>query len=95
MTLHESRTQVTPTSSGIPWLGFVVFPEYRKVKARKVRHASRHLGARYDAYCAGEISFAEFDAGVQGWINHVRHADSWGLRRYMLAPFRLNSANVR
>jgi len=95
LTLHESRTQVTPTSSGIPWLRFVVFPEYRKVKARKVRHATPRLRARYEAYCAGEISFAEFDASVQGWINHVRHADSWGLRRYMLTPFRLNSTNLQ
>jgi RNA-directed DNA polymerase len=94
LTLHESRMQVTPTSSGIPWLGFVVFPEYRRVKARKVRHATRRLGARYEAYCAGEISFAEFDASVQGWINHVRHADSWGLRRHVLAPFRLNRPDV-
>jgi hypothetical protein len=34
LTIHESRTQVTPTSSGILCLGIVVFPEYRKVKAR-------------------------------------------------------------
>ena len=89
LTLHESRTQVTPTASDILWLGFVVFPEYRAVKAHKVRHATRRLGACYEAYCAGEISFAE-----QGWIKHVRHADSWGLRRHLLAPFRLNPDDV-
>ena len=31
------------------------------------------------------ISFAEFDSSVQGWINHVRYADSWGLRSHVLA----------
>jgi hypothetical protein len=30
------------------------------------------------------VSFAEFDASVQGWLNHVRHADSWGLRQHIL-----------
>lgn len=90
LTIHESSAQVVPAASGIPWLGFVVYPEYRQLKARKVRHATRRLGQRYDAYCAAEISFAEFDASVQGWINHARRADSWGLRRHMLAPFRLN-----
>jgi hypothetical protein len=39
--------------------------------------------------------FAELDAGVQGWINHVRHADSWGLRRHLSAPFPLKPGNVR
>ena len=76
-----------PVRCGIPWLGFVVYPTHRRVKARKVVQASRRLGDRYGAWQKGEISFAEFDASVQGWINHVRYADSWGLRRHVLEPF--------
>ena len=89
LAIHESSAQVMRTECGIPWLGFVVYPDYRKLKARKVRHATQRLRQRYEAYYAGVISFGEFDASVQGWINHVRHADSWGLRRRMLAGFRL------
>jgi hypothetical protein len=29
----------------------------------------------------GKITFAELDAGVKGWVNHVRFADTWGLRK--------------
>lgn len=83
-----------PSADGIPWLGLVVFPEHRRVKARKVRHATRRLRERYDAYCAGEISFAELDASVQGWINHARFADTWGLRRRLLTPLRLRLGDV-
>jgi hypothetical protein len=71
-------------NNGIPWLGFIVFPAHRLIKASKVHHFSRRLHNRWRAHCAGEISFAEFDATVQGWINHVRYGDSWGLRRHML-----------
>ena len=35
----------------------------------------------------GAISFGEFDASLQGWINPVRQADSAGLRTHVLAPF--------
>nr|AEQ20335.1 hypothetical protein [uncultured bacterium EC5] len=87
--MRERATQVVPTAAGTPWLGFVVYPDQTLVKARKVRHGSRHLGAQYEAWRSGEISFAEFDASVQGWINHVRHADTWGLRQHVLAPFEL------
>ena len=87
LTLHERATQVAPTAAGTPWLGFVVYPDHTLLKARKVRHATRRLGAQYEAMRAGTISFAEFDATVQGWINHVRQADSWGLRNHVLAPF--------
>jgi hypothetical protein len=38
--------------------------------------------------CQGHITFAEFDASVQGWIAHVRPADPHGgLRAQVLAPF--------
>ncbi len=41
----------------------------------------------WDAWQTGKISFAEFDASVQGWINHVRYADSWHIREKVLEPF--------
>lgn len=90
LTLHERSTQVAPTAAGIPWLGFVVYPDHTRVKGRKLRYGTRRLTAVYDVWRAGAISFAEFDARVQGWINHVRHADSWGLRTQVLAAFDLN-----
>lgn len=62
----------------------MVYPTHRRVKARNVVKFSRRLRARWDDYCAGRISFAEFDASVQGWINHVRYADTWGLREHVL-----------
>ena len=81
LSLHESACQVTPTDCGTPWLGFVIYPDHRKLKARKARYATRHLGQRYDAWREGKITFAELDAAVNGWVNHVRFADTWGLRK--------------
>ncbi len=85
---HEGSAQAMRVRCGIPWLGFVVYPGRRRVKSRKVVEASRRLGERFDAWRRGVISFAEFDASVQGWINHVRYADSWGLREHVLKRFR-------
>ena len=42
-------------------------------------------GTTLDAYQAGRIPFAELDAAVCGWINHVRYADTWGLREHLFA----------
>jgi hypothetical protein len=82
--VSAAPAQVIPCAHGIPWLGFVVYPTHRRVKARNVVKFSRRLRDRWSDYCAGRISFAEFDASVQGWINHVRYADSWGLREHVL-----------
>jgi RNA-directed DNA polymerase len=79
---------VLPVAAGIPWLGFVACPTHRRIKARKVRFASRTLHRRLSDYLDRTISFAELDASVQRWINHVRYADPWGLRRHVLDGLR-------
>lgn len=85
LTIHEALAQVLPTRCGIPWLGFVVYPTHRLVKRRNAVQFTRRLERNLDAYQAGQISFAELDASVQGWINHVRYADTWGLRQQVFA----------
>jgi RNA-directed DNA polymerase len=85
--VHERQAQVQPVRCGTPWLGYVVFPAHRRVKGRKVVQATRRLTERFDAWQSGDISFVDFDASVQGWINHVSYADSSGLREHVLRRF--------
>lgn len=89
LTIHEGATQVVPTQCGVPWLGFIVFPHYRRIKGRKVRNTRRALSTRVAAYHRGKISFAALDASITGWINHVRYADSWGLRKSILNDLKI------
>ncbi|MHB8626988.1 MAG: reverse transcriptase domain-containing protein [Aggregatilineales bacterium] len=84
LVIHDRQAQVIPCGQGIPWLGFVVYPTHRRIKARNVVKFSRRIRTRWAEFCAAAISFAEFDASVQGWINHVRYADTWGLRSHVL-----------
>lgn len=85
LTIHEAETQVLPTRCGIPWLGFVVYPAHRLLKRRNAVNFARRLTHLLDLYQSGQITFAEMDASVQGWINHVRYADTWGLREHVFA----------
>jgi len=84
LTIHEGQAQVTPVEGGIAWLGFVVYPTHRLLKGRKAVEGRRGLEERFGLWQAGAISYGEFAASVQGWVNHVRYADSWGLRERVL-----------
>jgi len=95
LTIHETRAQVVPVEAGIPWLGFVVFPNHRLVKVRKVRQATRRLHGRLADYHAGRLSFAELEASILGWTHHVAHADSSGLRRNMFDGLAIRTADHR
>jgi len=82
--IHDGPAQVARCSNGIPWLGFVVYPDRRRLKGRNVRNARRRLHARLAEYHRGAISFAELDAAVRGWLAHAGHGDTWRLRERLL-----------
>jgi hypothetical protein len=85
--------QPRPVSEGFPFLGFVVFPDRRRLKRRKGIYYQRKLAGLVKALEAGEISLAEVNASVQGWVNHVRYGNTVGLRRAVLGkhPIRLTA----
>ncbi len=80
LTIHPGA-HPRPVTEGIPFLGFVVFPTHRRLKRRKGIAFQRRFKRLLAAYAAGDIPFERLNASVQGWINHVRFGDTWGLRR--------------
>lgn len=85
LTLHTNRAQVFPVETGIPFLGFRVYPTHRRVKRRKVVQFRRKFKKLLADYASGKLSFMELSTSVQSWVNHVRYADSWGLRQSVLS----------
>lgn len=85
LTLHETKCQPRPVAEGIPFLGFVVFPEHRLLKRRKgIAFQRKYRKLRKD-HLRGEISLERINASIQGWVNHVRYANTWRLRLSILA----------
>lgn len=85
LTLHTESAHIASVTNGIPWLGFVIYPTHRKLKRRNVVQFQRRLEHNISLYRQASISFAELDATVQGWINHVRYGDTWGLREHIFS----------
>jgi len=83
LTIHPGA-HPRPVTEGIPFLGFVVFPERRRLKRRKGIAYQRRLRRLVEAYADGEISLDQVTASVQGWANHVRYGNTLGLRKAVL-----------
>lgn len=84
LTAHPSL-QPKPVDEGIPFLGFIIFPQRRRLKRRKGLHFRRTLQRLYNSWHTGEAAMDQMTASVQGWINHVRYANTVGLRKAMLS----------
>lgn len=81
LTIHENRAQPRPVEQGIPFLGFTVYPTHRRLKRSKGTAYRRHLKTLLRRFQDGEITREQGRASVMAWLGHVRHGDTYGLRR--------------
>ena len=85
LTLHEKSSTVYPVSHGVPFLGFRLYPEYRRLKRKNGVNFERRLRRFFREYERGELSRDEMNRRVRGWIAHVEYANTWGLRRSLFS----------
>ncbi len=89
LTLHEDEAQVFPTQTGIPFLGWRVYPDHLRLKRRNGVAFQRRYAQLRHHFAYGKITRQRLDASVQGWIAHVQHGQTWGLRRALLSSMLL------
>ena len=73
-----------PVTEGISFLGFIVYPDRRRLKRRKAVHFRRKLKALAESHAGGQLPIDRLTATVQGWVNHVRYGNTVGLRKAVL-----------
>jgi RNA-directed DNA polymerase len=88
LTIHPG-CQPRPVTEGISFLGFITYPDHRRLKRRKGVHYRRRLQRLIAAYEAGEIPLERVTRSVQGWANHVRYGNTIGLRKAVISQARI------
>lgn len=86
---HESQAQVFPVSTGIPFLGWRVYPDHRRLRRRNGVAFQRRFSRLREKYSQGRIGWTDMTESIQGWIAHVSHGDTWGLRRALVSSHTL------
>lgn len=87
LTLHDGA-HPRPVAEGFPFLGFLVWPDRRRVKRRKVVHFRRRMRCLLDRRRGGGVSMPQINASIRGWLNHVRYGNTVGLRWAVLRDIR-------
>ncbi len=84
LTIHQRESTVYPAATGIPFLGFRLYPDHRRLKRRNgVAFARRLRGWRREV-ARDKLTLAALTPRVQGWVAHAAHGDTWRLRRALL-----------
>jgi hypothetical protein len=79
--LHPRKAHFTRVADGLNLLGYLVYPQRRRLRNDNGHRFARRLRRLAQLYAAGRVGWADIDASVQSWIGHARYADTDGLRR--------------
>lgn len=85
LTIHTESAQPRPVASGVPFLGFIIYPNHRRLKKRNGIQYARRLRLLVKKYRSGEIEKEKLLMSLRGWLHHASHGDTWGLRKAVLA----------
>ncbi|MEK6804215.1 MAG: reverse transcriptase/maturase family protein [Nitrospirota bacterium] len=79
--LHPCKAHVTRVIDGLNLLGYMVYPNQRRLRNDNGHRFARRLRAMAKAYRAGRLDWADVAASIHSWVGHAKHADTEGLRR--------------
>ncbi len=82
--LPYSKTSLEPVGKGLTFLGYRIFPGYRKLRERNKRKFKHRLKTQKEALSREEIDFSELKDSIDSWKGHAQHADTEELRRKYL-----------
>jgi retron-type reverse transcriptase len=92
--LHEGKSRVYRTASGITFLGWRILPCGRRLVRRNVVRFRRRMRCLQRRFRAGEVDWDYVQACLQAWNAHAEHGDTWRLREQIFAQFPFGRAKI-
>jgi RNA-directed DNA polymerase len=83
--LHPRKAHVSPPADGLDLLGYLVFPNHRRLRNDNGHRFSQRMHGFARAYAAGLIDLDAIKPSLQSWIGHALHADTLRLRARILS----------
>jgi retron-type reverse transcriptase len=79
--IHPIKSQIFATQHGANFLGFRIFPERIRVRTESLKRARRRLRLLQTRYACYQAGIPEIIQSIQSWEAHLKHGDTWRLRR--------------
>jgi RNA-directed DNA polymerase len=84
--IHPDKYRLVPTASGVDFAGYVVFADGRiRIRSSSVRRFDRRYKKMLWDLRGRRIHAVKITESVRAWVTHAGHAQSYGLRRSVLA----------
>ncbi len=89
--LHPDKSKIMPLRDGITFLGYRIFYHYKLLRKSNKRKFYKNLKWKVELYQEGFITYEELFACFKGWVGYSIWADTYKIRKNVLA----NMTNIR
>lgn len=79
--LHPKKATVSPVNSGIDFLGYVVFENYKLLRKSTVKRFIKRTRKYLRMVEKGKMNEEKFDDSVASWMAYAKFGNSWRLRK--------------
>lgn len=83
--LHPDKSLVFPMTQGADFLGFRVFPSYRRLRRGNVVRFRRRLRRLQAEHACGRLPLAAVLQSLQSWNVHAASGNTWRLREKLFS----------
>ncbi len=77
----NGKTQVIAANRGITFLGYRIWPTHRLLKGQAKRRIKKKLRSFIKLYAKRRMQFEEINVSIQSWLGHLKHCNSWKLKK--------------
>ena len=85
--IHPVKSQLFETRHGANFVGFRVMPDRIRVRNDNLRRARKRCRQLQRDYAVGAVSLEEVIQRLRCWEAHLKHGDTWRLRRKFFDDF--------
>ncbi|MEA5536837.1 RNA-directed DNA polymerase [Crocosphaera sp. XPORK-15E] len=93
LTIHPVKSQLFETKQGANFLGFRVLPDRIRVRNDNLRRSRRRFRELQYDYRYYQISLEKLIQRVQSWEAHLKHGDTYQLRRKIFDNWKFRREN--
>ncbi|MDR0905747.1 MAG: reverse transcriptase/maturase family protein [Oscillospiraceae bacterium] len=83
----NSKTRIFPVAQGVNAYGFKIHTTHRQVRTSSKQAMKRRIKEMDKKYKNGEISLNRVMLGVNSWLGHARHSNSYNLAKKLFAKY--------
>lgn len=87
LTLHPKKVNIFPIESGIDFLGYRIFNNYRLVRRNTVKRFLKNTKRKLKRYDSGIMDFDKLMETFNSWEAYMSHANSYALKNSLYQEY--------